>query len=68
MRKLLGRLIDRWVASVIARREREAALEALRRLGDRELKDAGIYRHQIGDALTEIARERTRLQRGRQPG
>ena len=60
---LLSRLVNRWVAGIIARREREAALVALRGRDDRDLNDIGIYRHQIGDALTEIARERTRLQR-----
>lgn len=62
---LFGRLVNRWIAGVIARCEREAALAALRQLDDRELKDMGIRRCQIGDALTEIARERTRLQRRR---
>ena len=64
---LLSRLVNRWIAGVIARLAREAALVALRDLGDRELKDIGIHRHQIGDALTEIASERTRLQRCTQP-
>ena len=61
---LFGRLVNRWIARVIARCEREA----LHQLDDRELKDIGIYRHQIGDAVTEIAHERTRLQRRRQAG
>ena len=61
----LGRLIDRWIASIIASREREAALVVLRDLGDRELKDIGIYRCKIGDTLSEIARDRTWLQRCR---
>ena len=42
------------------RQERpEAALtgHSLRQLDDRELKDIGICRHQIGDALTDIASE-----------
>ena len=60
---LLNRLVNRWVAGVIARAERQAARIALRQLDDRELKDIGIYRHQLGDAFSEIARERMRLQR-----
>ena len=60
---LLNRLLNRWVAGIIAGSEREAARAALRQLDDRELKDIGIYRHQLGDAFTEIARERIRLQR-----
>jgi len=60
---LLSRLVNRWVAGIIARCEREAAGAALRQLDDRELKDIGIDRHQLGDAPTEIARQRMRLQR-----
>lgn len=63
---LVGRFVNRWIAGMIARCEREATLAALRRLGDRELKDIGIRRCEIGDALTEAARERTRLQQSRQ--
>jgi hypothetical protein len=62
----LSRLVNRWVARIIARSAREAASVALRDLGDRDLKDIGIHRDRIGDALTEIACERTRLQRYRQ--
>jgi hypothetical protein len=64
---LLGRLVNRWIAGVIARHEREAALIMLRQLGDRELKDVGIDQHRIGDSLTDAARERTPLQRSRRP-
>ena len=65
LRGRFGRLVNRWIAGMIARRAREAALIALRDLGDRELKDIGILRSQIGDTLGQIARERTRLQRCR---
>jgi uncharacterized protein YjiS (DUF1127 family) len=65
---LLNRLVNRWVADNIARCERDAARVALGQLDDRELKDIGIYRHQLGDAFTEIARERGRLQRRGQAG
>jgi uncharacterized protein YjiS (DUF1127 family) len=60
---LFGRLVNHWIAGVIARCERQAARVALRQLDDRELKDIGIYRHQLGDAFSEIARDRLRLQR-----
>lgn len=63
---LVGRLVNRWIAGVIARCEREAALATPRRLDDRQLKDIGINRCQIGDVVTEVARERSRLQRCRQ--
>ena len=68
LRKLgfhLSRLTNRWIALWLARREREAVLATLSDLGDRDLKDIGISRHHIG-ALSEIARERTQLQRLRQ--
>jgi uncharacterized protein YjiS (DUF1127 family) len=57
-----GRLINRWIAALIAHRERQAALVALRHLSDRDLKDIGISRSEIGDALAERARERSRMQ------
>ncbi len=58
----LGRLINRWIAAVIAHRERQAAFVALRHLSDRDLKDIGICRNEIGDALAERAQERSRMQ------
>jgi hypothetical protein len=63
---LLNRLVNRWVAGIIARCEREAAGAALRHRDDRELKDIGIDR-QLGDASTEM-RQRMRLQRRGQTG
>ena len=59
---LVARLINRWIAGEIARREREAARVALCRFADRELKNIGVDRCRIGDAGTAIARERERLQ------
>ncbi len=58
----LGSLINRRIAAVIAHRERQAALVALRHLSDRDLKDIGICRNEIGDALAERAEERARMQ------
>ena len=58
----LGRLINQWIAAVIAHRERQAELAALRHLSDRDLKDIGICRNEIGDALAERAQERLRMQ------
>lgn len=65
---LLGRIVNRCVAGYIARCEREAAGAALRQRHDRELKDIGIERRRLDDSLTEIARERMRLQQGGQAG
>jgi uncharacterized protein YjiS (DUF1127 family) len=58
----LGRLANRWIAAFIAHRERQANLFALRYLSDRDLKDIGVYRCEIGDALAERARARQRIQ------
>lgn len=44
----LKRAIDTWVASMLARRERQAAVCAMHHLGDRDLKDIGLYRGSLG--------------------
>ena len=59
------RFINRFFAAVIARHERHAAREALRKLDDRHLKDIGMYRSQIDSSLEELAQTRARMQ---QPG
>jgi uncharacterized protein YjiS (DUF1127 family) len=56
----LARLINRWIAAVIAHREYQANLVALRSHGDRELKDMGLSRGQIGEPLAEAAKARLR--------
>jgi uncharacterized protein YjiS (DUF1127 family) len=56
------RFIDHLVAAVIARHERHAAFVELRRLSDRELKDIGIWRYQIGEGFDDAAETRARLQ------
>jgi uncharacterized protein YjiS (DUF1127 family) len=45
-----------------ARHERQANLFALRKLSDRELRDIGLYRCDIGEGLAEAAITRIRLQ------
>jgi hypothetical protein len=61
----LGRLIHRGVAVMIANRERQAALVALRHLSRRKPKDIGVYRYRIGEVRPETAESRTRLKRQR---
>ena len=61
----LRRLINRFFAAVIARHERHAVREALRKLDDRQLQDLGMYRAQIDSNLEELAQTRARMQ---QPG
>jgi uncharacterized protein YjiS (DUF1127 family) len=66
VRRLAARLRCRtngWIAELIARQERRAAIAILRRLDDRELKDIGLYRGDIGEIITNAARDRTRRRR-----
>jgi uncharacterized protein YjiS (DUF1127 family) len=56
------RVINHFVAAIIAERERQANLAILRNLSDRELWDIGIARSQIGAGLAEAAKERAQLQ------
>jgi uncharacterized protein YjiS (DUF1127 family) len=43
----LGHLVDAWVAAMIESRERQAAIYALNRLNDRDLRDIGLDRGSI---------------------
>jgi uncharacterized protein YjiS (DUF1127 family) len=61
----LARLLNGWVAAAIAERERHAQLTVLRALSDRDLKDVGLNRCQIGEGLAEAAKERSRCQPSR---
>jgi uncharacterized protein YjiS (DUF1127 family) len=57
------RVVNNFVAAVIARREYQANLAILRNLSDRELWDIGLSRSQIAGGLAEAAKERAGLQR-----
>jgi uncharacterized protein YjiS (DUF1127 family) len=57
------RIVNNFVAAVIARREYQANLAILRSLSDRELWDIGLSRSQIAGGLAEAAKERAGLQR-----
>jgi uncharacterized protein YjiS (DUF1127 family) len=63
----LGRLVNRWIAAFIAHRERQASLVALRYLSDRDLRDIGINRCDIGDALADRAKARSGMQQSERP-
>jgi uncharacterized protein YjiS (DUF1127 family) len=65
-RTRLARLINDWIAAVIAHREHQANLFVLRDFSDKELKDIGLYRNQIGEGLSEAAKVRSALQKFRQ--
>jgi len=47
----LKRLVDAWVAGMLARRERQAAICALHQMDDRALRDIGLWRGRIDAAL-----------------
>ena len=57
------RVLNNFVAAIIAQRELQANLTILRTLSDRELRDMGLARSQLVGGLAEAARERARLQR-----
>jgi uncharacterized protein YjiS (DUF1127 family) len=61
----IARLVNGWIATAIARRERQAALHVLRQFSDRELKDTGLNRSDLGADLTEPSRFRFRGQHPR---
>lgn len=49
------RLVNRWVARLIARRERQAASYALRQFDKRSLQDIGIFGRRPYDGFAAIA-------------
>jgi uncharacterized protein YjiS (DUF1127 family) len=65
--KRVARLINGWVAAVIAHRERQANLVVLRSLSDRELEDMGLTRGEIGVFLAEATKARLQMRRSGRP-
>jgi uncharacterized protein YjiS (DUF1127 family) len=65
--KRMGRLFNHWLAAVIAERARQADIIVLRHLDDRELKDIGLTRGDLGEGLAEAARSRIRMQQSKRP-
>jgi uncharacterized protein YjiS (DUF1127 family) len=57
------RTVNNAIAAVIAQREYQANLTVLRKMSDRELRDMGLSRSQIGAGLAEAAKERLQAQR-----
>ena len=58
--KRLKLLLKRWRAAAIAYRERQTALLALHRVGDRDWSNKRIYRGPIDDAFERAERLRMR--------
>lgn len=57
------RAVNNTIAAIIAQREHQAQMTILRRLSDRELRDIGLSRSNVGPGLAQAAKERMRVQR-----
>jgi uncharacterized protein YjiS (DUF1127 family) len=60
--RAIARVANGWIAAIIAQRERQANLTILRSLSDRELRDIGLERSQIGAGLVQAAKDRALAQ------
>ena len=63
VRRRTFRAANNAIAAVIAQREHQAQMTILRRMSDRELRDIGLSRGNVGAGLAQAARERMRAQR-----
>jgi uncharacterized protein YjiS (DUF1127 family) len=61
--RIVFRAINNAIAAIIAQREQQANLTVLRKMSDRELRDIGLARSEIGGGLAQAAKDRTRAQR-----
>jgi uncharacterized protein YjiS (DUF1127 family) len=59
----ISRAINNVIAAIIAQREQQANLTVLRKMSERELRDIGLARSEIGGGLARAAKERMRSQR-----
>jgi uncharacterized protein YjiS (DUF1127 family) len=59
----ISRAINNVIAAIIAQREQQANLTVLRKMSERELRDIGLARSEIGGGLAQAAKERMRSQR-----
>ena len=62
LKRSIFRVVNNFVASIIAQREHQANLTILRSLDDRDLRGMGLSRSQIAGGLAEAAKERALLQ------
>jgi len=56
------RAVNNAIAAIIAQREHQGQLTVLRQMSDRELRDIGLARSDIGAGLAQAAKDRTRSQ------
>jgi uncharacterized protein YjiS (DUF1127 family) len=59
----ISRAINNVIAAIIAQREQQANLTVLRKMSERELRDIGLARSEIGGGLARAAKDRMRSQR-----
>ena len=59
----VSRAVNNAIAAIIAQREQQANLTVLRKMSDRDLRDIGLARSEIGAGLAQAAKERMRTQR-----
>ena len=55
--------VNNAIAAIIAQCEHQGQLTVLRQMSDRELRDIGLARSDIGAGLAQAAKDRTRSQR-----
>jgi uncharacterized protein YjiS (DUF1127 family) len=60
----LAKLINNWIAGLIAQREYQANVALLRSFSDRQLKDVGLDRRQV-EKLAEAGDARSRIQQAK---
>jgi uncharacterized protein YjiS (DUF1127 family) len=63
--KRIGRLLNHWISAAIEQRAHQADIILLRHFSDRELKDIGLTRGDLGEGLAEAARCRILMQRSK---
>ena len=61
------KLVNGWVAAILAQRAHQANLTVLRHLDDRQLRDIGIYRGEIDAASADAVRDRALRQHAMLP-
>jgi uncharacterized protein YjiS (DUF1127 family) len=61
--KRTAHLLNHWISAVIEQQARQADIIILRHFTDRELKDIGLTRGDLGEGLAEAAKCRTQMQR-----
>jgi uncharacterized protein YjiS (DUF1127 family) len=60
----LAKVINNWIAGLIAQREYQANVALLRSFSDRQLKDVGLDRRQV-EKLAEAGDARSRIQQAK---